>query len=86
LIPGVLSASALPPSVSEPYLIQSLRSPSIHSFVQSLQAMLALGICASAARACVVVASTQLDRRPDDPLSLSQVQLFIVILVHAMLH
>ncbi|KAJ7694466.1 fungal-specific transcription factor domain-containing protein [Mycena olivaceomarginata] len=53
LIPGVLSASALPPS-----------------------AMLALGICASAARACVAVASTQLDRRPDDPLSLSQTPVF----------
>ncbi|KAJ7692964.1 fungal-specific transcription factor domain-containing protein [Mycena olivaceomarginata] len=32
-------------------------------------AILALGICASAARACVAVASTQLDRRPDDPLT-----------------
>lgn len=77
LIPVVLSASALPPSVSEPDLMQSLRSPSIRSFVHSLQAMLALGICASAARACITVASTQLDRRPDAPLSLSQVQLFI---------
>ncbi|KAJ7845859.1 hypothetical protein B0H14DRAFT_2773877, partial [Mycena olivaceomarginata] len=39
-------------------------------------AILALGICASAARACVAVASTQLDRRPDDPLSLSPTPVF----------